>query len=94
MRRYCKDILPLAVTHKSVYNIHMKSKSKKIRKNIMIKPDLLKEAKNILNADSDSQAIEMALTELTQQRSDDDLWKATAELVNHMKEHKIKPLFS
>ena len=72
----------------------MNKKSKKIRKNIMVNPDLVKRARNVFKASSDSQAIEMALEQTAQRKTDDELWQATIEFVKHLKRDKIKPLFS
>lgn len=82
------------VIHTSVYNINMKQ-NKRIRKNIMVNPDLVKRAKKVFGASSDSQAIEEALnTSLEGRKTDDELWEATIEFVKHLKRDKIKPLFS
>ena len=72
----------------------MKQKPKKVRKNIMVNLDLVKRAKKVFNASSDSQAIEFALEQAGQRKTDEELWKATIDFVEHLKKDKIKPLFS
>lgn len=72
----------------------MKQKGKRIRKNIMVTPGLIKRARNILNAASDSQAIEKSLEIATDRKTDDELWKATIDFVKHLKRDKIRPVFN
>lgn len=72
----------------------MKKPGKKVRKNIMVNLDLVKRAKKIFGASSDSQAIEKSLETATDRKTDDELWEATIELVKDMKKYKIRPLFS
>ena len=59
----------------------------------MVNPDLVKRARNVFKASSDSQAIEMALEQTTQRKTDDELKLATYEFLNHLSRDKIKPLF-
>ncbi len=75
-------------------NRGMKQRGKKIRKNIMVNPDLVKRARSVFNASSDSQAIELALEQSSQRKTNEELWKATIDFVKHLKRHRIKPLFS
>ena len=70
----------------------MKQQNKKTRKNIMVNLDLVKRAKKVFNASSDSQAIEMALKQAGQKKTDEELWEATQNIVKLMAKHKIKPL--
>ena len=60
----------------------------------MVNLDLVKRAKKLFNASSDSQAIELALEQAGQRKTDEELWKATQDIVKLMAKHKIKPLFS
>lgn len=60
----------------------------------MVNLDLVKRARKVFNAPSDSRAIEMALEEAGQRKTDDELWAATQKIVKLMVEHKIKPVFS
>ena len=60
----------------------------------MVNPDLVKRARNIFKASSDSQAIEKSLEMATDRKTDDELWEATIKFIEHMKRDKIKPLFS
>ena len=60
----------------------------------MVNPDLVKRARKVFNSSSDSQAIETALEEVGQRKTDEELWKATIDFVKHLKKDKIKPLFS
>lgn len=80
--------------HTGVYNMCMK-KSKRIRKNIMVDPNLMIRARKILNAPNDSQAIEQALnTSTAGRKTEEELRQATIDLTKHMRRYKIKPLFS
>lgn len=61
----------------------------------MVDLSLVKRARKIFGAPNDSQAIEQALnTSIAGRKTEEELWQATIDLVNHMKKHKIKPLFS
>lgn len=61
----------------------------------MVNLNLVKRARKVFNASSDSQAIEMALEQTTADRkTNEELWKATIDFVKHLKRDKIKPLFS
>lgn len=71
----------------------MKQKSKKVRKNIMVNPNLVKRARKILNAPSDSQAIETALEEIAQRKTEDEIQSATYKFLRHFSRDKIKPIF-
>lgn len=81
--------------HIDVYNINMKQNSKRIRKNIMVNPDLVERARNIFGASNDSQAIEMALnSSVVDRKTEEEVWKATIKFIEHLRKDKIKPLFS
>lgn len=71
----------------------MKRPGKKIRKNIMVNPLLVKRARKILSASSDSQAIEMALDEIAQRKTNEEAWEATREFIKKLAGSKVKPLF-
>ena len=60
----------------------------------MVNLDLVKRARNVFKASSDSQAIEMALEQAAQRKTDDELWKATKDIVRMLTKYKIKPLFN
>lgn len=72
----------------------MKNKSAKVRKNIMVDPELVKRAKKILNAPSDSLAIELCLKSITDRKTNEEVWKATEEFIKSMQGKNFKPLFS
>ena len=60
----------------------------------MVNPDLVKHARKILNAPSDSQAIEMLLKSLSDRKTNEEAWKATEEFIKSMQGKNFKPLFS
>ena len=60
----------------------------------MVNLDLVKRARKIFNASSDSQAIELSLKQAGQKKTDEELWEATRNIVKLMAKHKIKPLFN
>lgn len=60
----------------------------------MVNPGLIKRARNILNAASDSQAIEMLLKSLNNRKTNEEAWKATEEFIKSMQGKNFKPLFS
>lgn len=72
----------------------MKEKGKKIRKNIMVNPDLVKHARSIFNASSDSQAIELCLKSLADRKTEEEVRKATEKFIKSMYGKSFKPLFS
>ena len=73
----------------------MKCKSRTVRKTILINPLLLERVKKIFKVSSESKAIEMALKEVIQRKIvDDKVWAATHGFINHLRKHKIKPLFN
>ena len=72
----------------------MKQGTKKVRKNIMVNPDLIKRAKKILGASNDSQAIEMLLKSVADRKTNEEVWKATEEFIKSMQGKRFKPLFS
>lgn len=73
----------------------MREKGKRIRKNIMVNPDLVERARKIFGAANDSLAIEQALNISTAGRkTEDELWEATKNIVKMMAKYKIKPLFT
>lgn len=72
----------------------MKNKSRKIRKNIIVDPELVKRAKKILNAPSDSLAIELCLKSIADRKTNEEVWKATEEFIKSMQGKSFKPLFS
>lgn len=72
----------------------MKQKSKRVRKNIMINLDLVKRARKVFNASSDSQAVELALEQAGERKTDDEVRSATYEFLKHFSKAKIKPLFN
>ena len=60
----------------------------------MVNLDLVKRVKKVFDASSDSQAIELALEEAGQKKTDEELWEATRNIVKLMVKHKIRPLFN
>ncbi len=72
----------------------MKRKSKKVRKNIMIDPALVKRARKILGAPSDSQAIELVLKSIADRKTNEEVWEATKKFIKSMHGKKFKPLFT
>lgn len=72
----------------------MKEKGKKIRKNIMVNPYLIKRARNVLNAASDSQAIEMLLKSVADKKTNEEVWNETRKLIKQLHNPNFKPLFS
>ena len=72
----------------------MKEKSKRVRKNIMINPNLVNRTRKILNAPSDSQAIELALQSIADRKTNEELWKATEKFIKSVRDPNFKPLFS
>ncbi len=60
----------------------------------MVNPDLIKRAKKIFNASSDSQAIEMSLKSIADRKTNEEMWKATEEFIKSMQGKNFKPLFS
>ena len=80
--------------HTSVYNSVMERKSKRIRKNIMVNPDLVKRARNILGAPNDSQAIELCLESIADRKTNEEMWDETKKLIKRLHNPNFKPLFS
>ena len=72
----------------------MKEKSKKVRKNIMVNPDLVKRVKKILGASNDSQAIEMLLKSVADRKTNEEVWEATKKFIRNAHDPNFKPLFS
>ena len=72
----------------------MKQKSKKVRKNIMVDPGLVKRAKKILGASNDSQAIEMLLKSVADRKTNEEVWEATKKFIEAAHDPNFKPLFS
>ena len=72
----------------------MKQKPKKVRKNIMINPDLVKRAKKILGASNDSQDIEMLLKSVADRKTNEEIWEATKKFIKSAHDPNFKPLFS
>ncbi|MBI3591495.1 MAG: hypothetical protein HY094_09000 [Candidatus Melainabacteria bacterium] len=72
----------------------MKNKSTKVRKNIIVDPFLVKRARKILNASSDSQAIEICLKSLTDRKTNEEVWEATKKFIRNAYNPNFKPLFS
>lgn len=71
----------------------MEKKGKKVRKNVMIDPDLLKAARKNLGASTESETIEKALEPIAEWESEDEIMKATREFIKHLSRDKIKPIF-
>lgn len=69
-------------------------KSKRIRKNIMVNPYLIKRARKILNAPSDSQAIEAVLKSVADRKTNEEVWEATRKFIESAHDPNFKPLFS
>jgi len=60
----------------------------------MVDPNLVKRAKNILNADSDSQAIEMCLKSLADRKTEKEVRKATEIFIKNAHDPDFSPFFS
>ena len=72
----------------------MKQKGKRIRKNIMVDPSLIKRARKILGAPSNSQGIEMVLKSVADRKTNEEVWEATEKFIKSMQGKNFKPLFS
>ena len=72
----------------------MKNKSAKVRKNIIVDPKLVTRARKILNASSDSQAIEMCLKSIADRKTNQEVWEATKRFIRNAYNPNFKPLFS
>ena len=72
----------------------MKKGSKKVRKCVYINANLLKRARKILNACSDSNAIELALKPIAERKTDEEMWEETRKFVRSLNSKNFKPLFS